>query len=68
MPQTFFNYQQFALQMIQCENEQEAEELLVSLRDFIDNVNEYIHELEMEKCNLESEVASLQERVYDLEG
>lgn len=67
MPNIYFNFQQFASQILQCENEQETEELLLSLREYIDNITDYVQELEMEKCNLESEVASLQDRVYELE-
>lgn len=68
MPQLYFNYQQFALQILQAENERETEELLMCLKEYIENTLEYVHELEMEKCNLENEVASLQDQVYQLEG
>lgn len=68
MPQMYFNYVQFATQIMQSENERETEELLLSLKEYIENMMDYVHELEMEKCNLENEVASLQDQVYQLEG
>lgn len=68
MPQMYFNYVQFATQIMQAENEKETEELLMCLKEYIENMIEYVHELEMDKCNLETEVASLQDQVYQLEG
>lgn len=68
MPQLYFNYEQFASQILQSENERETEELLMSLREYIETTLEYVHELEMDKCNLENEVASLQDQVNQLEG
>lgn len=67
MPPTFFNIEQFASQIFQCEHERETEELIMSLKEYIHNMMDYIHELEMEKYNLESEVASLQDRVDEFE-
>lgn len=68
MSHLFFNFQQFASQILQCEHEEETEELLMSLKQYIENMLEYIHELEIEKYGYQDEVRTLESRVSDLEA
>ena len=68
MSHLFFNFQQFASQILQCEHEEETEELLMSLKEYIENMLEYVHELELEKGGYQDQVLSLQSRVDDLEA
>lgn len=68
MSHLFFNFQQFASQILQCEHEEETEELLMSLKDYIENMLEFVHDLELQNNNLQEEVYSLQNRVNDLEA
>lgn len=68
MSHLFFNYQQFASSILECEREEETEELLMSLKDYIDKMLDYIHELEIEKYGYQDEVRTLQCRVDELES
>lgn len=68
MSHLFFNFQQFASQILECEREEETEELLMSLKDYIENMLEYVHELEIEKYGYQNEIQSLQNRVDELES
>jgi hypothetical protein len=62
-----FNFESFASAILQAEKEREVEEHLGMIRDYIDDLIYYCHEIELDKMNLQTEVDDLQSRVIDLE-
>jgi hypothetical protein len=63
MSHIYFNFDVFSNKIFECRDENELEEVLGNLKEYIEDIIEYSRELEMDKSNIQCELDTLQSQI-----